>query len=252
MRDKINYLVFVLFLATVFFLPGTAAAESQAETIQKLIKMVEAQQRQIDMLKKEVETLKAPAKAETPAASTAAKTPVMTTKGMAKSGNDKVQLQVYGQVNRAVLATDDGTNTDLFHVDNNNSSTRIGMKGKAKINDDLTAGTKIEVQFASNSTAAVDQDNESAGPNNFTKRHLDAYFQSKTWGKFSIGQGDTATNGTSEIDLSGTSVAGYSYAGGVAGGLNFVDPATDNLSGIQISDVMSHMDGLSRNDRFRY
>ncbi|HCY85243.1 MAG TPA: hypothetical protein DHV36_08930, partial [Desulfobacteraceae bacterium] len=193
---------------------------------------------------------KGSAKADAPASSTGET--ASATKGMAKSGNDKVRLQVYGQVNRGILATDDGTSTDLYHVDNDNSATRIGMKGTAKINDDLTAGTKIEVQFESNSTAAVNQDDESVGPNNFTERHLDAYFLSKTWGKFSFGQGDTATNGTSEIDLSGTSVIGYSYAGGMAGGINFVNPATGLLSGIDISDVMTNMDGLSRRDRFRY
>ncbi|MCG8619709.1 MAG: porin, partial [Desulfobacterales bacterium] len=164
----------------------------------------------------------------------------------------KVQLQVYGQVNRAILVTDDGTSTDLYHVDNDNSSTRIGMKGKAKINDDLTAGTKIEVQVESNSTATINQDDESIGANNFTERHLDAYFLSKTWGKFSFGQGDTASNSTSEIDLSGTSVAGYSYAGGMAGGIKFVNPTTGQLSNIDVSDVMTNMDGLSRRDRFRY
>ncbi|HCY84990.1 MAG TPA: hypothetical protein DHV36_07620, partial [Desulfobacteraceae bacterium] len=63
MRDKMNYLVVVFFLAAVFLLPGTANADTQDETIQKLMEMVEAQQRQIDMLKKEVESLKGSAKA---------------------------------------------------------------------------------------------------------------------------------------------------------------------------------------------
>ena len=34
MRDKMNYLVVVFFLAAVFLLPGTANADTQDETIQ--------------------------------------------------------------------------------------------------------------------------------------------------------------------------------------------------------------------------
>lgn len=218
-----------------------AAAESQIETIERLEKMLKAQQKQIEMLQKEINGLKQMASSEQ-----------VDTKNIAKSGNDKVQLQIYGQVNRGVLITDDGTNTDVFHVDNDNSSTRIGLNGKVKINEDLSAGTKIEVQFESNSTASINQDDESVGPNNFTERHLDLFFESKSMGKISLGQGDTASNGTSEVDLSGTSVVGYSGVSDMAGGINFVDPSTEVLSGVSIGDVTSNMDGLSRRDRIRY
>lgn len=218
-----------------------AAAESQMETIERLEKMLKAQQNQIEMLQKEINGLKQMATSKP-----------IETKSITKSGNDKVQLQIYGQVNRGVLITDDGTNTDVFHVDNDNSSTRIGLKGKARINDDLSVGTKIEVQFESNSTAAINQDDESVGPNNFTERHLDLFFESKSMGKISLGQGDTASNGTSEVDLSGTSVVGYSDVSLMAGGINFVDPDTELLSGVSIGKVISNMDGLSRRDRIRY
>jgi len=43
--------------------------------------------------------------------------------------------------------------------------------------------------------------NSEAGPNNFTERKLEIYFDSKRLGRLWLGQGDTASNGTSEVDL---------------------------------------------------
>jgi predicted porin len=74
-----------------------------------------------------------------------------------ESGNDTVRLSISGQVNRGVLAVDDGEETDVHHVDNDASSTRIRFIGEADVSDDLTVGSAIEVQFESNSTADVSQ-----------------------------------------------------------------------------------------------
>ncbi len=38
-----------------------------------------------------------------------------------KSGNDKVQVKLYGHLARAVLVADDGKESKFFHVDNTNS-----------------------------------------------------------------------------------------------------------------------------------
>ncbi|MGI9452612.1 MAG: hypothetical protein ACR2QH_18510, partial [Geminicoccaceae bacterium] len=122
-----------------------------------------------------------------------------------QSGSDDVSLTVSGQVNRGILVTDDGDETDVFFVDNDNSSTRIRLLGDAKLNDDISVGSVIEVQFESNSTADVSQDNQrDAGDNNFTERKLEVFADSKAYGRLWLGQGDTASNGTSEVDLSGT------------------------------------------------
>jgi len=174
-----------------------------------------------------------------------------TSAGTVESGNDKIKLSLSGQVNRGVLLTDDGQQTDAFFVDNDNSSTRIRLIGEAKASDDLTIGTNIEVQFESNSTAEVNQDNErNVGPNNFTERKLELYFDSARFGRLTIGQGDTASNSTSEVDLSGTTVVGYSGIADLAGGLLFRDG--DDLTDISIGDTFSNLDGLSRDDRVRY
>lgn len=71
-------------------------------------------------------------------------------------------------------------------------------------------------------------------------------------GKFSMGWGSTASDGTSEMDLSGTSVVGYSSVGDMAGGQLFFNDNTDSLSDTDIGDIFSNMDGLGRDERIRY
>ena len=169
------------------------------------------------------------------------------------SGNTGVNLSLSGQVNRGLLFYDDGEKTDLRNVDNDNSSTRVRFVGKANFDEDISLGTNIEVQFESNSSADVSQLNErNVGNNNFTERKLEVYVDSKKYGRVSLGQGDTASNSTSEIDLSGTSVVGYSSVGDVAGSLLFRDDDTGDLTDTDVGAAFSNLDGLSRDDRIRY
>lgn len=236
-----------LFIFIIVLCTSGMAAAGDAETIEQLRQLLLNQQQQINMLKDEIRSIKQNAKMAAAPAQAEDKPQILV-----KSGNNGTDLKLYGQVNRGVLISDDGKNTDVFHVDNDNSSTRIGLLAKAHITEDFAVGSKIEVQFESNSTAAISQGNDSVGPNNFTERQLDLFLESNRLGKLSIGQGDTASNGTSEVDLSGTAVVGYSGVTDMAGGLNFINSSTGSLSGISIGSVMSNMDGLSRRDRLRY
>ena len=47
----------------------------------------------------------------------------------ARKGNRVVSLQVYGQVNKALLIFDDGVDSDAYVVDNDASGSRIGFTG---------------------------------------------------------------------------------------------------------------------------
>jgi hypothetical protein len=164
------------------------------------------------------------------------------------SGNDKVSLALSGQINRAVLYADDGTDEEFFHVDNDNSSTRFRLIGKGTFSENFSVGTQMEVQFESNSTAAIRMNQTgAAGPNNFTERKLEFYLDHKGLGRLWVGQGDTASNGSSEVDLSGTSVIAYSGIADMAGGLEF-----GGAGGRRINQAWSNFDGFSRDDRIRY
>lgn len=163
------------------------------------------------------------------------------------SGNDQVSLTLSGQVNRALLWADDGTNSRVLHVDNDNSSTRIRLAGEGQMTPDIRTGAAIEVQFESNSSSDITIDGASGSPDNFTKRKLELYFDHRRFGKLWLGHGSTASDGVSEVDLSGTTVVTYSSIADMAGGIQF-----GGLGGTPIGDVYSNMDGLGRDDRIRY
>ena len=226
-------------------------SSGSSSSIKRLEQLIEAQQSQLEAQARAIEDLKMQLQRLKDEAATDVKP--LADNELVKSQNDKMSVKLYGQVNRGLLLVNDGSDSYLLHVDNDNSSTRIGLLGTAKLNDDLTAGAKIEVQFESNSTADVNQvDQRGQSADHFTQRHLDLFFDSKSFGKVSIGQGDTASNGTSEMDLSGTGVAGYSGVADMASGLFFYDSGVDALSDTRVGDVFTNMDGLSRDDRLRY
>ncbi len=159
---------------------------------------------------------------------------------------EDIALKISGQVNRAFLYADNGVVDDFFHVDNDNSSTRLRARATGQVDCDFEIGAQIEVQFESNSSADVRfKQSGQASANNFTERKLEIWFDSEAWGTLWLGQGDTASNGTSEVDLSKTGVIGYSGIGDMAGGLEFEN-------GVRIKSVFDNMDGLSRTDRVRY
>jgi hypothetical protein len=81
---------------------------------------------------------------------------------------------------------------------------------------------------------------------------VDAQFTSKRFGKLYLGKGSTASDGNSEVDLSGTDVVCYSSIEDMAGGILFYDDDTDARSATNIGSAFSNFDGLSRRNRIRY
>ena len=250
------FVIVLAFLGCLLLLPisqvlANGDSSCYDECIAELREMIELQRSQLQQQEKMLDDLQQ--KVDSISATVAVGVGAAKTQPEAvKSGGDKVKLTVSGQVNRGILFTDDGDQTDIFHVDNDNSSTRVRLVGEAKPNDNLTIGSNIEVQFESNSTAAVNQNNKrNVGPNNFTERKLELYIDSPLAGRLTIGQGDVASNSTSEVDLSGTSVVGYSGVADFAGGILFRD-SNGNLTTTNVGDVFSNLDGLGRDDRLRY
>ncbi|MEJ2223076.1 MAG: porin, partial [Desulfobacterales bacterium] len=129
-----------------------------------------------------------------------------------------LDFKVSGQVNRAVLWGDNGNDDDVKFVDNENSSTRFRFTGSNEFDENWKVGFKWENQMESNSSIDDDDndgngfgdldigENGDLGDVTFTERHMDIYVEHSKFGKLSLGQGDTASNGTSEVDLSGTTV----------------------------------------------
>jgi len=245
-----------IWVLSVFFLAGSASGASDTETLKRLERLITQQQTQIEAQAKAIEDLKQQVqKLSKPSEqmATEAVQAVVKKEKVVTNTSDKVSVQLYGQVNRGVLYSNDGNDGYLYHVDNDNSSTRVGLFGLTRTTNDITAATRIEVEFQANDSNKVNQNDQyNVGDNHFRKRILEVLVEHKKYGILSLGYGRTASDGSSEVDLSGTSVVGYSSIADMAGGQLFYDTDLKALSTTDIGDVFSNMDGLSRTDRIRY
>ena len=160
-----------------------------------------------------------------------------------------LEVKLSGQVNRAVMNVDDGTKSNAFFVDNDNSGTRFRIAATAPLMPGLTVGGVFEPEFQSNASNEVSFEEPDVDPE-LLERHMDVFFQGG-WGKISLGQGDGAANGGTEVDLSGTAVAHWSGASLIGGAFGFRDP-TGALTAATIGNTFSNQDFESRYDRVRY
>lgn len=246
--------------AAAILAAGPVAAQS-VEALTQKNQQLEAAMRdllqEVQILKNQMRTTAADAAAAREAASNPAAPAKMVT-----SGNKDVSLSVSGQVNRGMLYANDGNAGKFYSVDNDASSTRVRFDGKGRVDDELSVGTRIEVQFESNSTADVNQlsSDESATTDNFTQRKLELWFAHKRFGKLSLGQGDTASNGMSEFSLSGTDLVNYVGVADMAGGMlfSFKDNNVPGRAPVSVAgsptvgSAFNQLDGHSRQDRIRY
>ncbi len=181
--------------------------------------------------------------------------------GQVGSGQSGESLTVSGQVNRGLLFIDDGRGGHVFQVDNDNSSTRVRVEAAASLDDDFAVGARAEMQFESNSTASVNQlDDSGVGPDNFSERKLELWFEHARFGRLTLGQGNTASFLTASRDLSETKVVGGGRVENLAGGLFFarqtVAPGSGNVAVSRASPTIGQafdsLNGIGRDDRVRY
>jgi len=168
------------------------------------------------------------------------------------SGQERVKLAISGQVNRAVNMVDDGDNTKAYYVDNDVSNSRIRFIGTAQMTDDLTFGSRIEYAFAPNESSTVTQGNEGGDENFIQARWAEVSADSKSYGKLSLGKGDTASKTTATVDLSRVDVIDYASVADIVGGIQFRTTNGKQLTGIKVSNAFNDQDGLGRQSRVRY
>jgi len=228
--------------------------------LQELKTMIEQQQAQINKQAAELAKLKEQLSGNTKALTAKAdkteladKEVTKATDKMVTSRLSNVNLGLYGHVNKAVLFTDNGDSSDWFVVDNMNSQTRLGLKAAVDTGIGWIAGGRIEYGIVSNGSSDVNQLNtHNATSTHFKLRWAELSFKNAKFGKISLGKGDSASNNTAEIDLSGTTVASYAGFTDMAGSALWYDNSTNTLSDIKIKNVFSDFDGLGRTDRLRY
>jgi hypothetical protein len=99
-----------------------------------------------------------------------------------RKGNKKVKVELYGQVNRVVNAWDDGSEQNGYVLNNSYSSTRFGMRGKAKITDNWSSGFQIEIDDEGNLSKFVDQFNDNPDNGSLNVRRSAIYVDNKKLG----------------------------------------------------------------------
>ena len=215
----------LLLAVQVFFVSMVAAAEPtiDAKTVERLERLIKQQQQQLESMQQQLNQLKQTAteaqsqaqeaKSVAQEAKTTVQAPVAKT---VTSGQERVKLAISGQVHRAVNIADDGKNTKAYFVDSDASNTRVRFVGTAKATDDLTLGTRIELAIAPNESSDVNQRDQESG-DLFDQRWAEVSLNSKSFGKLSLGKGDTASNLSAEVDLSKTDVVQYASIADISG-----------------------------------
>jgi predicted porin len=173
---------------------------------------------------------------------------LLTLGGPARAQDQGLEVRLSGQINRAVMHVDDGAQSDVFHVDNENSSTRFRLAGSAPLAPGLKAGVLWEMEFQSNASDTVNFANRESKAT-LEERHIDVFFEHR-FGKLSLGQGSGAADNAIQVDLSGTAVAHYSNVPNIGGAFAFRTSA--GAAGPNIAQTISNQDFESRYDRLRY
>ena len=154
------------------------------------------------------------------------------------------EAKISGQVSRMVVAPDDAAGDEIQHVDIGWSGSRFRFTGSETMDNGNEVGFRFEIQARDNSAGAVDGGTiNSSGPNE-DFRYQDLYF-SGGFGKISLGKGDGASNGSTEVDMSGTALSSSSNHQDNWGGYKIA-------VGTSWNTVFTMFDGLSRQNRLRY
>lgn len=161
-------------------------------------------------------------------------------------------IWLYGQVNKGILVADDGDEVNAYPlVDNGNSSTRAGIWYKNELSDGFTFGANLEYEWNPYATGSVNRLNKSdVDWDTHKMRKAEGVLQSP-YGTLWLGQGSMASDGASEVDLSGTGLVAYSSVGDSAGGQLFTTNA-GAVSTVSVGSAFSNLDGLGRLTRVRY
>lgn len=134
-----------------------------------------------------------------------------------QSGNSRVKVTLYGQVNRAIRFANTGDETEITSVDNDGSSSRIGIRAVGKANPNLTIGALHELEWQENARSGTSAANDGSNVR-VRSRHVDLWLDHKDIGKLSMGHGSMAGDASGLYELTGVSfVYGFAGANGTDG-----------------------------------
>jgi len=190
-----------------------------------------------------------------------------------------VSVQLYGQINKALMVWDDGVDSDVYVVDSDISSTRFGLRGSGTIKPGWTAGFRLEMQLESATSIGVSQDYDALAGDDagtgFSTRRASLYIESAQLGRVTMGLTSLATDDLVYTYLGSVNVTGAEFFGGglrlrtsdggFLGGAGVKDtifqdnpskgignePGLPDSTAVSISDVATDTD-IGRDDAIRY
>ena len=166
-----------------------------------------------------------------------------------------VEVEVGGQVNRALMYVEDGyardnlgqgSKTETYFVDNRNSPTRFNLGVTQRLLDGWTGGAYIEIGAYSNSSLDVDPANKSTD-GELDVRITDAFVDSP-YGRITIGRGEGAAYNAARRDYSGTGVISFRHPALIGGSLRY---KLEDSSFINSFDADGNFTGKERFDEER-
>ncbi len=123
---------------------------------------------------------------------------------LVRSGNSRVSLTVYGQVNRAVRFAFTEEDTQVSNVDQDGSSSRLGFLARGRVDEGLTISARTEVEWQYNRRSGTRDDNGDS-TERVRARHVDLWTDHRDLGQLWLGKGSIASDAATLITMSGTS-----------------------------------------------
>ena len=116
-----------------------------------------------------------------------------------QSGNSRVKVTIYGQVNKAIRLSSSGGESKFDVVDNDGASSRIGIRAVGQIDKETSIVGWHELEWQYNRRSATgDEGNE-----RLRARHVDLMLNHSEAGQIHIGKGSIAGDAADLISLAG-------------------------------------------------
>lgn len=162
-----------------------------------------------------------------------------------------IDFDISGQVSRLAIAADNGERSGTGFTENGNSPSRVRVIGEQKMDNGMTVGMRYEISWRRNlsNTWDIDHGNSNEGVSTDV-RWTEGYVKTD-YGKISLGRGDGAANGITEVDFSGNAfIGGGISSGNTVHGITLVDEQGNPIT--KVKNVYRYFDALSRVNRLRY
>lgn len=182
--------------------------------------------------------------------------------GTVSNSNDTASVTLSGHFNKAVLWMDDGQNSRVTVVGNNNSRTRGRIVVKGKLNEAVNYVALSEWGMESNTSSSVSPGDTTANINsspevgsdaNFDQRHTMIRMGHKSFGSIRLGQTSEANDGITENNMTGASDVVYGGNTVVGNGIHLRrSNSTTTASGTTVGSLINSAGEGGRTDTIRY